>query len=67
MLTAGLSVACLQAELQGSEGAQFHPNLTTPKRSQVIQKGTNPLLDSYSAFYDSSAIKEQTKHIEIEL
>ena len=67
MLTARLSVACLQAELQGSEGAQFHPNLTTPKRSQIIQKGTNPLLDSYSAFYDSSAIKEKTKHIELEL
>lgn len=43
--------------VQGTEGAKFHSNLTTPKRSQIIQKGTNPLIDSYSAFYDNTDIK----------
>ena len=38
-------------------GAKFHPNLTKPKKSQVIQKGTNPILDSYSAFFDNTDIK----------
>merc|ERR1711936_851573 len=28
--------------IQGSDGAKFHSNITTPKRSQIIQKGTNP-------------------------
>jgi len=43
--------------IQGSEGAKFHPNITTPKRSQIIQKGTNPLIDAYSAFFDNTEIK----------
>ena len=43
--------------VQGSQGAKFHTDLTTPKRSQIIQKGTNPLIDSYSAFYDNTDIK----------
>ena len=38
-------------------GAKFHPHLTRPKKSQVIQKGTNPLIDSYSAFYDNTDIR----------
>jgi len=43
--------------IQGSEGANFHPSLTRPKKSQVIQKGTNPLVDAYSAFFDNTDIK----------
>jgi len=43
--------------IQGSEGANFHPSLTRPKKSQVIQKGTNPLIDAYSAFFDNTDIK----------
>ena len=38
-------------------GANFHPSLTRPKKSQVIQKGTNPLIDAYSAFFDNTDIK----------
>ena len=38
-------------------GANFHPSLTRPKKSQVIQKGTNPLVDAYSAFFDNTDIK----------
>merc|ERR1712241_339844 len=43
--------------IQGSEGAKFHSGITTPKRSQIIQKGTNPLIDAYSAFFDNTDIK----------
>ena len=38
-------------------GANFHSSLTRPKKSQVIQKGTNPLIDAYSAFFDNTDIK----------
>jgi len=43
--------------IQDSEGAKFHSSLTQPKRSQVIKKGTNPLIDAYSAFFDNTDIK----------
>eukprot|EP00092_Neocalanus_flemingeri_P037991 GFUD01041359.1.p1 GENE.GFUD01041359.1~~GFUD01041359.1.p1 ORF type:complete len:335 (+),score=77.76 GFUD01041359.1:62-1066(+) len=43
--------------VQGSQGAEFHSNITTPKQTKVIQKGTNPMIDSYSAFFDNTGIK----------
>lgn len=42
--------------VQGTEGAEFHPNITTPKKTKVIQKGTNPMIDSYSAFFDNTGL-----------
>ncbi|RJT26958.1 bifunctional nicotinamidase/pyrazinamidase [Buttiauxella izardii] len=39
--------------VQNSEGAQLHPLLNTPEIDAVIQKGENPLIDSYSAFFDN--------------
>lgn len=39
--------------VQSSEGAQLHPLLNTPEIDTVIQKGENPLIDSYSAFFDN--------------
>jgi len=39
--------------VQSSEGAQLHPLLNTPELDAVIQKGENPLIDSYSAFFDN--------------
>ena len=39
-------------------GANFHPSLTRPKKSQVIQKGTNPLVDAYSAFFDNQKLSK---------
>lgn len=39
--------------VQSSEGAQLHPLLNTPEIDAVIQKGENPLIDSYSAFFDN--------------
>lgn len=39
--------------VQSSEGAQLHPLLNTPEIDTVIHKGENPLIDSYSAFFDN--------------
>ena len=43
--------------VQGSAGAEFHPDLETDKISQVFQKGTNPEIDSYSGFFDNGQKK----------
>ena len=37
----------------GSHGADFHPLLETARASIVLRKGSNPELDSYSAFVES--------------
>jgi len=42
--------------IQGSDGAKFHNNITTPKKTKIVQKGTNPRIDSYSAFFDNTGI-----------
>jgi len=39
--------------IQGSEGAAFHPALDTDRADAVIRKGTNPAVDSYSAFFEN--------------
>ena len=43
--------------IQNSKGAEFHPNLETDKIENIIQKGTNPEIDSYSGFYDNAHLK----------
>ncbi|MBN3039957.1 MAG: nicotinamidase [Candidatus Omnitrophica bacterium] len=42
--------------VQGTEGAQFHPDLFLPSGTIIISKGMDPKKDSYSVFsgYDSS-------------
>ncbi|WP_215223823.1 bifunctional nicotinamidase/pyrazinamidase [Echinicola shivajiensis] len=45
--------------VQGSTGAKFHQDLNQEKWAKVFQKGTNPVVDSYSGFYDNSR-KENT-------
>ena len=42
-------VHCVQQE----PGAEFHPALNLPLVDFVVQKGTNPDIDSYSAFFDN--------------
>ena len=37
----------------GSKGAEFHCKLDTDRASAVIRKGSNPLIDSYSAFFEN--------------
>lgn len=39
--------------IQGSLGAQFHPDLQTDRADLVIRKGYNPDIDSYSAFFEN--------------
>lgn len=39
--------------VQGTNGAQFVPELKTDRIDRVFQKGTDPEIDSYSGFYDN--------------
>lgn len=39
--------------IQGSIGAQFHPDLTVDRADLIIRKGYNPAIDSYSAFFEN--------------
>ena len=39
--------------IQGSSGAAFHPDLRTDPAALIIRKGMNPLIDSYSAFFEN--------------
>ncbi|HAT8357930.1 TPA: bifunctional nicotinamidase/pyrazinamidase [Legionella pneumophila] len=39
--------------VQGSIGAQFHPQLNTNPIEAIFRKGTDPNIDSYSGFYDN--------------
>ena len=40
--------------VQGSHGAEFHSELNTARANAVIRKGSNPLIDSYSAFFENN-------------
>lgn len=39
--------------IQGSIGAQFHPDLQADRADMIIRKGYNPDIDSYSAFFEN--------------
>lgn len=39
--------------VQGSPGAELHPDLHTDNARFIIRKGMNPELDSYSAFFEN--------------
>ncbi|MBA5245586.1 bifunctional nicotinamidase/pyrazinamidase [Marnyiella aurantia] len=40
--------------VQGTAGAEFHPDLDQSKVTHIIQKGKNAEFDSYSAFQDNN-------------
>lgn len=40
--------------VQGTEGAEFHPDLNQSQWDAVFQKGKNPAVDSYSGFFDNA-------------
>ncbi|PRY90536.1 bifunctional nicotinamidase/pyrazinamidase [Mongoliibacter ruber] len=40
--------------VQESQGAEFHQDLDKEKWIRIFQKGTNPLVDSYSGFFDNN-------------
>lgn len=39
--------------VQGSEGAEFHPDLVTRRSQMIVRKGFRREIDSYSAFYEN--------------
>jgi len=43
--------------LQGSQGAEFAPGLSTIRAEAIVRKGTNPAVDSYSTFFDNARLK----------
>src|SRR5690606_8099126 len=43
--------------VQGSTGAEFHPQLETLRIESIFRKGTDPTIDSYSGFYDNAHLK----------
>jgi len=47
--------------LQGSDGAEFHPDLTLPSEATVISKATEPSMAGYSGFEQTELEKELRK------
>jgi nicotinamidase/pyrazinamidase len=39
--------------VQGSNGAEFHPDLHLPRAELILRKGFRPQIDSYSAFFEN--------------
>lgn len=39
--------------VQGTWGAELHPGLDASRVDHIVRKGRDPLLDSYSAFFDN--------------
>ncbi|MEC8196816.1 MAG: bifunctional nicotinamidase/pyrazinamidase [Pseudomonadota bacterium] len=39
--------------VQGSAGAELHADLDVTRANVIIRKGTNPAIDSYSAFFEN--------------
>ena len=48
--------------VQNSEGAALHPLLNQRAIDAVFHKGENPLIDSYSAFFDNGHRQETALH-----
>jgi nicotinamidase/pyrazinamidase len=43
--------------VQGTHGAEFAPGLDLSRVNHVVQKGTDPRIDSYSGFFDNARLK----------
>ena len=48
--------------VQGSHGAEFHKDLDTARFNLIVRKGTNPGIDSYSAFVENDKKTETGLH-----
>ena len=48
--------------IQGSMGARFHPDLNHTRADVIIRKGSNPEVDSYSAFYENDKVTPTGLH-----
>lgn len=43
--------------IQGTKGAEFHPQLKTERVHKILYKGTDNEIDSYSAFFDNAHLR----------
>lgn len=43
--------------VQGTMGAEFAPGLDTSRITQVVHKGSDPEIDSYSTFFDNKKLR----------
>ena len=48
--------------IQGSTGARFHPSLNLERADVIIRKGSNPAVDSYSAFFENDKVTPTGLH-----
>ena len=48
--------------IQGSLDANFHPDLKDEKADVIIRKGSNPAVDSYSAFFENDKVTPTGLH-----
>ena len=48
--------------IQGSMGASFHPSLNLESADIIIRKGSNPAVDSYSAFFENDKVTPTGLH-----
>ena len=48
--------------IQGSLGANFHPDLKDEKAEVIIRKGANPAVDSYSNFFENDRVTPTGLH-----
>ena len=48
--------------VQGSHGAEIHAGLDRAKINEIVQKGTDPSIDSYSGFFDNGHQKATGLH-----
>ena len=48
--------------IQGSMGAGFYPDLNHQRADAIIRKGSNPAVDSYSAFYENDKVTPTGLH-----
>jgi len=48
--------------VQGSPGASFHSALDVARIADVVRKGTDPTIDSYSGFFDNGHRKDTGMH-----
>ncbi len=56
MLPYGEQVLWTTHCVQGTLGAEFHPNLQTTTAQLIIRKGTHEQIDSYSAFVEADRV-----------
>ncbi|EKD54834.1 MAG: Nicotinamidase [uncultured bacterium] len=43
--------------VQNTKGSEFHPELNTEHIQHIFHKGTDPFIDSYSAFFDNAHLR----------